>query len=628
MLFFCFAGIASSEKDRRLAAAILLLGGAAQAALSILQWRGFDPLFGDVTGGLYGQDVTKRILGTLGYQNTLGGYLVLILPLGFYLFVAAKTKWRRGLWIISGGAIVISLILARSRGAWLAAIAVAAAFAALAAASGTTRFRSRPILWMIGGLLATALPVAWMTRGDTTMSVANRMRTALSFQSNSMRQRALIWEATWQMIRERPVSGHGLGAFQMKYLDSLGDVLEDPANAALRRYAINVKESHNDYLQMWAEMGPIGLILWLTFVALSMQALARTARNTRSGADERLWCASSGAMLAGFLALGLTAFPLQTLPTAPLFWVLIGSGLGVTLAGNGDDDHIERERILRAKLILSVAAGVIICLVFIVSDRLLLVGRNASARGRLTDAGRVYQRAVALIPWDGEMRFYNGLCHLKKGDFSGAQREFLKSAWSFADVNLWRGLSRACEAGGDCAGGIGWLERACKTRIEGTLVKRELGAMLLRCNDSARGVSVLRDLSRQPSLELESAVILARYYIEQKLPRSAIDSLWPIASPELDNLDSVSRKYGISPPKMAEALDVLGMAWLLMKEPGNAEVFFRRALDIYPNRLSVQNNLASSLAMQGKKDEARALWTRVLTLDPDNKTAKRNLGVK
>ncbi|MCX6355204.1 MAG: O-antigen ligase family protein [Candidatus Aureabacteria bacterium] len=629
VIFFCFAGIASSEKDRRRAAAILFLTGAAQALLSILQWRGVDPLFGDVTGGLSSQDITKRMLGTLGYQNTLGGYLALILPLGFYLYAAEKMTWRRWLWGISGGTIVVSLILTRSRGAWLGAVAATTVFTALAASGGTLRLRPRPLLWVLSGVLAITLLTMWITHGDTTMSVANRMRTALSFRSSSMCQRALIWKATWRMISERPLAGHGLGTFQIKYLDSLGGVLEDPANAALRRYTINVKESHNDYLQMWAEMGLAGLILWLVFVALCMRYLARAAHNTHYRMDERLWCASSAGLLAGFAVLGLTAFPLQTLPTAPLFWMLIGTGLGITLSEHGNDGCIDRKegQGLSARLSLSLSMGVIICLIFIISDRLLLVGRNASARGYLTDAERVYHRAVTLTPWDGEVRFYNGLCLQREGNFSGAQREFLKGAMSFADVNLWRALSRACGARGDCAGGIGWLDRARKTRIEATVVKRELGTMLIQCNNSARGVSLLRDLSRPPLPDLESSVVLARYYIDQRLPQSAIDSLWLIATPETGNLNAVSRKYGITPAKMAEALDTLGVAWLLMKKPVDAELFFRQALGFNPADLGTENNLASSLAMQGRKEEAMTLWRRVLTRDPYNKTAKQNLSV-
>lgn len=629
VIFFCFAGIACSEKDRHHAAAILFLTGVAQSLLSILQWRGIDPLFGDVTCGFSRQDITKRMLGTLGYQNTLSGYLALILPLGLYLLSAAKTTCRRRLWGMSGIIVIVSLILTRSRGAWLAAVAAAVVFGALAAAGGTLRLRPRPLLWAIGGVLAVALLTMWITRGDTAMSVANRMRAALSFHSPSMRQRVLIWKVTWRMIRERPLLGGGVGAFQMRYLDSLGGVLEDPANVALKRYAINVKESHNDYLQMWAEMGLAGLIVWLMFVALVMRSLARAVRNAHYGVDERLWCASSAGVLAGFAAMGLTAFPLQTLPTAPLFWMLIGTGLGITLAGNGDDGGIEQEggRGLPARLFLSLALGVIVCLIFVISDRLLLVGRNAAARGYATNAERVYHRAVAFTPWDGELRFYNGLCLLRKGNFPDAQQEFLKGATSFADVNLWRGLSRACGAMGDCAAGIEWLERARRTRIEATVVKRELGVMLIRCNNSARGVSLLRDLSRPPLPDVESSIVLARYYIDRGLPQSAIDSLWPVATPETSVLTRVSRKYGITPAKMAEALDTVGVAWLLMKKPVEAELFFRRALGFNPACLSAENNLASSLAMQGRKDEARMLWGRVLARDPYNKTARQNLSV-
>lgn len=66
-----------------------------------------------------------------------------------------------------------------------------------------------------------------------------------------------IWNATVQMIKDYPLLGVGLGAFQFAY------TRYDQSTGAQR-----VEQSHNDYLQILADAGLVGGVLMLIFVIL------------------------------------------------------------------------------------------------------------------------------------------------------------------------------------------------------------------------------------------------------------------------------------------------------------------------------------------------------------------------
>lgn len=66
-----------------------------------------------------------------------------------------------------------------------------------------------------------------------------------------------IWNATTQLIKDHPVTGVGLGAFQFAY------TRYDQSSGIQR-----VEQSHNDYLQIVADGGLIGGFIALTFIVL------------------------------------------------------------------------------------------------------------------------------------------------------------------------------------------------------------------------------------------------------------------------------------------------------------------------------------------------------------------------
>ena len=88
------------------------------------------------------------------------------------------------------------------------------------------------------------------------------MQEDLSLQafSASREGRLAIWALTWEMIREHPLFGVGLGNYKWNYLDTLPQFHEN-WNMEMR----DTHWAHNEYLQIVAETGFLGGVLLLLF---------------------------------------------------------------------------------------------------------------------------------------------------------------------------------------------------------------------------------------------------------------------------------------------------------------------------------------------------------------------------
>ncbi len=70
-----------------------------------------------------------------------------------------------------------------------------------------------------------------------------------------------------------------------------------------------------------------------------------------------------------------------------------------------------------------------------------------------------------------------------------------------------------------------------------------------------------------------------------------------------------------------------GSQALQQQDNAAAERAFRQALALAPHSVEILNDLAISIARQGREDEAIALYERALKLKPDDPITRRNLGV-
>ena len=225
---------------------------------------------------------------TGSFDNPAGfaGALACALPLCFYFF-SNQAKQMRPVAFTTAIIIAIAIILSGSRAGILAA-AVSLA------------------VWLL-----TKTRIAGLTSKTLWAAAIIILSTALYFlKKDSADGRLLIWRCTIEMIAEKPVFGHGAGAFQAQYMLRQADHLSARPESAYAPLADNVLHPFNEYLLLLSEHGLAGLGV----VAVLGVLLVRAYRRNRS--DEK------SAALAGLTAIAVFSFfsyPFRY----PFTWVIL-----------------------------------------------------------------------------------------------------------------------------------------------------------------------------------------------------------------------------------------------------------------------------------------------------------------
>ena len=175
-----------------------------------------------------------------GHPMTLGGWLCIFLPLLLIEFfernLLGKYYWMAGIafCICSAG-----LVFNATRGAWLA-VTVVCAVLLLYYMFKSKRNLATSIIFI--ALISTVLlnNPKFMHRLDT-IDDFNK------YQSNT--ERILIWQSAWNMFKDHPVLGVGLGQYTENYQQKyMSPYAKEP----------NLTHAHNNFMQMLAENGIVG----------------------------------------------------------------------------------------------------------------------------------------------------------------------------------------------------------------------------------------------------------------------------------------------------------------------------------------------------------------------------------
>ncbi|MDD2927480.1 MAG: O-antigen ligase family protein [Candidatus Omnitrophica bacterium] len=205
--------------------------------------------------------------------NTLGGYLAMLIPLTFI----SKHKALLAL------PLFFALLLTKSIGALLSLSLALILYFYL-----WNRFKKRDIL-IFFGLLITVILVFVIRAQVQKQHLQPLFSTTM---------RLNYWQDTLAIINTQPLSGVGLGNF----------------NLALSRY------SHNSYLQIWAETGILGITAFIWLVVL----ILRFSLKTLEESPDRRKTAALICSVCVFLIHNLMDFSFFLPEVSLIWWAILG----------------------------------------------------------------------------------------------------------------------------------------------------------------------------------------------------------------------------------------------------------------------------------------------------------------
>jgi O-antigen ligase len=261
-------------------------------------------------------------LGGAGINaNQLGGLLVCATTFAAALALARRRSvGGRALWLGLSMLCAIALASTLSRGAIIGMI-VAFLFAPVIAGRGR-RLPAALLSILLAGSIALAVVALLPATATQRLTASDRTGTG----------RTDIWRVGWRMVQDRPLLGVGAGNFDdttVKYLVQPGAIQRDEF------ILDSPKVAHNIYLHVLAELGAIGLVLFLSIIGICLGSALSAARRFQRQRDP------DGELMARALSLALIGLLAADFFSSQLYskqlWLLLAVGPALlAVARRGD----------------------------------------------------------------------------------------------------------------------------------------------------------------------------------------------------------------------------------------------------------------------------------------------------
>ncbi|MGB2716196.1 MAG: O-antigen ligase family protein, partial [Vicinamibacterales bacterium] len=281
---------------------MLVLGGAGLAVMSVVRLGEIVLRSPGAIEALRATSAGLRISPQIGDYIAAGSYFALcwLVALG----VAMAASRRRLLWVLAGTPLMAALYLTGSRSG------IAAALVGLAALLfSVIRQKAAAVRAIVAFALVTVLVMILSYKWTVGRDVAGTMAM------QSLIVRVELIRAGVQTLATRPLFGIGFDRFFL--------VAGGFASPQLRALWPGRMNPHNDFLRFGAELGLIGLALFLWILVGASKRMWTGLHMTR---DARLAGLASG--LVAFLVTSLVSNPLMVREVSYVFWIALGLAAG------------------------------------------------------------------------------------------------------------------------------------------------------------------------------------------------------------------------------------------------------------------------------------------------------------
>ncbi len=197
-----------------------------------------------------------RVYSTFENPNNYAEYIVLMFPLAFAFCTMVENKYLKLLTFAMLIFPVGALLMTYSRSGWVSFALAVTVFLFF------YNKKLLPLLFVFGVLAIPLLP----------QTIYNRILTIGSTRDSSNMYRIYIWEAVLKVIKDNWLVGLGLGP---------GNFRPDYLTYAVRR-ASPAPHSHMLYLELWVELGLMGILGYLTYYITTIRNAVIRIKNSSS----------------------------------------------------------------------------------------------------------------------------------------------------------------------------------------------------------------------------------------------------------------------------------------------------------------------------------------------------------
>ncbi|MDD4363741.1 MAG: O-antigen ligase family protein, partial [Atribacterota bacterium] len=494
ILYFLSSNTVKKQPNLNFLVLIILYSGTIMGFYGILQYLGIDFDFwaGNVNRG--------QVFGLFGNVNYFAEYLILPLSLALGLFINKERVFSRLYLIISLIAMGGGLFFTFTRGSYLG-IAAALTVMMVLYYQGSIekthkKYYQRMILFFLImifiALAVIYIPHTFNKAGTPLGRLRERVTIENITSGNNTIRRIAIWKITWLMIKDRPVLGSGIGTFDYHTLDYQAKFFAQGDNRDIYPHGF-AAQSHNEYLQIWSELGLVGLLLFLGIIFVYYRHVLLNLKRINKMKEKAIVIGLAGG-IAAVLVDALVNFPLQLPGSIVLFWLFIGltntqinmSCNTAQLTGKEDtntriieskninthqkntDSNLQKRFI--SNNIVKITLTVLVILIIIIASSFIIrpfmarvywyYGNQQIVKGNFNEAISIYEKGLKWNPWQGEMHFDIASILMSKGINNVALENFEQAEKYVAHHNIPQNIAAIYLRWGEAERAIPFLEKS------------------------------------------------------------------------------------------------------------------------------------------------------------------------
>lgn len=266
---------------------------------------------------------TYEIAPFYGHRNLYCQMLFFSFPFTLLQAVYGRKSTWRITGIISFAISLFLLIILSNRATWLALSGAGAALIFFHIIY-FKKFRKdfikvfpvKKILILLPVLIIIFSYIFYAKYADVS-SLGKHAEGIVNFEQGSAKDRLGLWTRTIEMIKEKPLFGHGLSDWKIEMLRYGNKGLVSENNNTF------YQRPHNDFLWIMSETGFIGILLFCAVFIIAAFYLFRIISKC-SSYNEFLFFNTIGAVFIGFLVFSFFSFPKERTETTIVTSVILG----------------------------------------------------------------------------------------------------------------------------------------------------------------------------------------------------------------------------------------------------------------------------------------------------------------